>query len=128
MANISQVTRYRYKDLNTDFAKNTEGLNLYDDQAVINDLLNLLGTPVGSVFFAPTYGTDFLDMLFDNITNATYKAFSTLGDDIARWVPAVTLYQDESYIVQTSPQSMDVRLVFSINGASPTTLGFTVNN
>lgn len=127
MATVTQATRYEYKDLNTGYALDTKGLQLKGDDAVINGLINLINTPVGSVYFAPTYGSTAANMLFDNIPNRNFKSLTTLAREIATWCPAITLNVAKSSVEMVNPSTMYIKLVISISGATPQTLGLTIS-
>lgn len=127
MATVTQAIRYEYKDLNTGYALDTKGLQLTGNDAVINGLINLINTPIGSVYFAPTYGSTAANMLFDNLSNRSFKSLTTLSREIAKWCPAITLNIAQSSIETLTPSTVYMKLVISISGATPQTLGLTVS-
>lgn len=54
-----------YKDLNADYVPSQDNLIVFDNLAVRNKIMNLLGVLVGEEHFEPTWGSDLQLRLFE---------------------------------------------------------------
>lgn len=103
----STADGYLYKDVLLDlklgFSKNNQLYNtnetkdltpLYDAQAVINAVKNILTTSPGEKILNPTFGLDLRDYLFETVSET--KGYF-IGEDIVRGLPG----QDNRIILNT---------------------------
>lgn len=75
-----RLVAIHYKDINSNFSHGSRDLVLYDENAVNNQIGNILATLIGSEQFEPTYGSWLEHRLFENIT--PMNAHLIRGDSI----------------------------------------------
>ena len=123
----SQANPILFKDINYAFGidPNNTDISVYNINALIVKIINIIFTPIGSRHFEPEFGSIFPDIVFSNISekNAYYYLLN-IEAAIERWLPIVTLDLNESSVQGSDAQTAYiVNLKFYIEGITqPQTL------
>lgn len=85
-----------YSDVNLDLGSTSSYELLYNEQAVVRSILNILGTNKGTRPFRRNFGASLLEILFDPLDEITAKRLRLrLMQDILQYEPRVTVQDVE---------------------------------
>lgn len=98
---------YYYSDASPNFKDNaiSDGLIQYDSDAVAGQIEIVIGTPVGSEPFEPTFGSNALDFVFENANQAQKSALELeILNSLREWLGdrldffSVTVTSDDKHV------------------------------
>jgi phage baseplate assembly protein W len=71
----------RYKDVNSEYSQDTNGIIVYDETAIRQKIMNLLGVVPGEEHFEPEWGSQLPYRLFEPVNQITahWIEFDTIG-------------------------------------------------
>ena len=104
---------------------------------VKTNITNLLKTQQGERRFQPTFGTRLWNLIFEqNVDTLKDQAINIVGEDIATWIPNVTvnditanLLTTDQIIVDKDIYMLEIAVSFTINVTKQTdTVVVTINN
>lgn len=86
-------------DLNPTFHDDGDDLLTEYIRTIRKQNLNILSTPIGSVYFEPQFGSQCSDYIFDPLTETTaWKIETAAYYAIRRWQPRIILDEKESRV------------------------------
>ena len=88
-------------DVNSNFGSDRNGILINDERAYHLQILNILGTPIGSEEGLPTYGSDLEELLFEPMNQTTAKLIEISSiTALHTWMyPRLWVIQPGTYII-----------------------------
>jgi phage baseplate assembly protein W len=114
-----------YRDLNAD--NPTENPDVFDVDAIVQSVIELLKTREGERAFEPEFGLFLEGLLFDLMDQgAALQVYNQVVDKLERYEPRVLLDVSRSDVVPDPDNNIfEVKLFFSIQGFSGQTFEVT---
>lgn len=119
---------YIYVDISSTYTLDQKDMQVKNNDAVLNCFTNLICTPKNELWFNPTYGTDIIDLIFDNaVQSKATRIFNKAYSACQLWLPMVNVIKNDCALSLDSIRGIcKIKWVLSINQANPVTLGMTI--
>lgn len=86
-----------YSDINTSYHQDNKALNVYNLDAINNQVVNILTTPIGERPFEPEFGSILPTLLFEPISDVTSWSIETeIFEALGRWQPRIRIIQSQT--------------------------------
>jgi phage baseplate assembly protein W len=125
-AQLGRVYTLTYVDVNASLSStNPAKLLLTDVDAIEEQMLNVVLTPLSSDEFEPLYGTQVPLLLFDPVTNTTARALrSTIINGLKRWMGNRISDLSVFVVANDDLQSYTATFTYFVPGLSRSRVGF----